>query len=345
MASHAPLIQGFEFLLRDLVADLGVRANGLPAVLRKIEAARRSGVHVHPTWNLRVVRDGQPLYLRVLIRDDAELHRQRRFSVDLLSQIREIRRSRPAFVVPEVLDSGTRSRMFWDLETLVAGSHLPWSWKYPSQLTPYLQHAPRYVNAFDAFASMDLRLPEETWAKQRKSAAWFTNWAKQQEDFRSLPLDEVTDLQGSFFRARLERLVPTHPDLTHRNILNRGDGAPALLDWDGTHLGAEGEMFGRHWILMCSEPRWQEEVITALGRRSPQFWQAFHVYAWFRAIDQIHHELVTFQGRNFDSFSALAEVDPLRAHHVDQMLKAMTVLGRDVGRRPPARGETGRRHR
>jgi aminoglycoside phosphotransferase (APT) family kinase protein len=344
MASTAPVIDEYETVIRGLVVQLRVHAPALNAMLRKIATVRASGAHLHPTWNLRVFHGDRPLFLRVLIRNDAVLRKERRNSVALLFQLQQRLGGRPAFAVPHVLESGESGGVFWDLETLVKGRHLPWSWTRPSGLTPHLDQVKPYVRAFDALASMDLTLPVEDWAKQRKSAGRFTQWAAQREDLSSLPLDEVAALQRRFFAGSSAVLVPTHPDLTHRNILCRGANPPALLDWDGAHLGVDGEMFGRHWLLMCSEPRWQEEVVRALGRkRGAEFWEAFHVYAWFRGIDQIHHELEIFHGRSFESVAQLSSFDPKRGRVVDQMLKALWVLARCVGGPPPGPGGTGRR--
>jgi aminoglycoside phosphotransferase (APT) family kinase protein len=173
----------------------------------------------------------------------------------------------------------------------------------------------------------------------------FLEWAHTCDDLKGFPLQEVIALQQEFHRSRKTNLVVVHGDPWQGNILTRRTGVLALLDWDEVHIGEPGEMYGRHWILMCSEPRWQEEVVTALDRRNDQFWRAFHAYAWARGIDQLHYEYTMFQGRAVSGYQELRQISPRRAGFADQMLKALRVLGRRVGGPPPARGHGKRRHR
>jgi phosphotransferase family enzyme len=237
--------------------------------------------------------------------------------------------------------------MVWDLEEVIDGYHLPCSWARPSQLVPYLGEAVKQVRAFSAIEQLSIDVATENWTKQHRSATKFIDWAQGQPDFDSFPLDELRALQKAFYTSSREQrnLAVVHGDWWQGNVMTRNRQVPVILDWDEVHVGEPAEMYGRHWILMCSEPRWQEEVITALGKRDDRFWLAFHAYAWMRGIDQIHYELTTFQGRRLDSYEHLTSVSPKRARFVDQMLKSLRVLSHNLGGSPPRPGQGTRRYR
>lgn len=217
--------------------------------------------------------------------------------------------------------------MVWDLEEMVDGFHLPCSWARPSQLVPYLHEAIKQVHAFEAIENLSLDVLTENWTQQHRSASRFIEWAQGRADFALFPINEVQALQQEFYKAPKPRnLTVVHADWWQGNVMTRDRQVPVVLDWDEVHLGEPAEMYGRHWILMCSEPRWQEEVVTALGKRDDRFWLAFHTYAWMGGIDQIHYELTIFQGRDIDNHKQLVSVSPKRARFVDQMLKSLKVL-------------------
>jgi hypothetical protein len=348
VASTASLIPDYTERIVDILESRGISSKPAERVFAKIAALRAKNLDAHPTYNFKVVKDGQPLFFRVLIKDDAALRKMRTRTTSILRQIEAqiASNSRRKFDVPHVVDSGRLGPMVWDLEEVVDGYHLPCSWARPSQLMPYLREVPKQVRAFEAIENLSLDVPAENWTKQHRSASRFVEWAKGCPDFASFPLDEVQVLQAAFRNSSKQRqLSVVHADWWQNNVMTRDRRVPVVLDWDEVHIGEPGEMFGRHWILMCSEPRWQEEVITALGRRDDHFWLAFHAYAWMRGIDQIHYELTAFQGRIFDNYEHLRSASPKRAGFVDQMLKSLRVLSRNLGGPPPKRGQGTRRYR
>lgn len=347
MASLAPLIPDYQQRISDVLESLGLRAPAATKVFDKIEALRTSGQHVHPTYNFKVFRGNEPLFFRALVRNDTSLRRMRSRTVDVLAQIGDqlARKRKPAFEVPRVIEAGRSGPLVWDLETLVEGSHLRSSWSRPSQLSSQLNEARKQVRAFEAVAALDLDLDEENWARQRRNAARFSKWASTHPDFDPGVIADVDQLQREYFADPGAERCVVHGDWWQGNVLTRPGKVPVILDWDEVHAGSPGEMFGRHWTLMCSEPRWQEVVVKAIGRKDAGFWAAFHAYAWARAIDQVNFELTKFWGRTFESHDALAEHSPTHARVVDQMLKAMNVLARNIGGPPPMPGYTGPRRR
>lgn len=347
MASSAPLIPDYQDRIVNVLEDVGISATYATNTFCKIERLRERGLDLHPTYNFKVNRNGKDLFFRALVRNDRQLGSMRQKTTEVLQQIDfQLPRSRRAFDVPHVVESGRLGPMVWDLEEFVDGRHLPCAWNRPSQLRPWLTEARKQVKAFEAIEQLKLDVPPESWAKQNRDAKRFLNWAGTQPDLCDLPLDAVKDVQSDFNRSvGSHETTVVHADPWQGNILIREGKVPVVLDWDEVHIGEPGEMYGRHWILMCSEPRWQEEVITAIGRRDDRFWLAFHAYAWVRAIDQIHYELTTFQGRNVESYAELHSISPKHAGHVNQMLKSLRVLAMNIGGPPPKRGQGARRYR
>jgi aminoglycoside phosphotransferase (APT) family kinase protein len=347
VASTAPLIVDYQERIVDVLADLGVSPSFALKAYQKIESSAAQGLHIHPACNFKVTRGGENYFFRALIRDDRQLRSMRKRTADVLRQIdQQLHRGKRAFKVPVVVASGESGLLVWDLETVVHGRHLPCAWHRPYQLRPWLSESRKQVRAFGAIEGMSLNVPLENWSKQNRESLRLIAWARNQTDFRDLPFDEVSDVQRQFHHSVNARAMSViHPDLWQGNILTREGKVPVVLDWDEVHVGDPGEMYGRHWILMCSEPRWQEEIVTAIGQRSDQFWQAFHVYAWARAIDQIRYELTVFQSRSIKNYAELQTVSSKRAVVVDQMLKSLRTLARNVGGPPPGRGQGNRRFR
>lgn len=344
MASTAPLIADYQERIAGVLRDLDAAPGHANATFRKIEALRAQNLDVHPTYGFAVRCRDERYFFRALVRDDAQLRAMRERTTSVLreidGQLQQLYPTQRPFDVPHVVDAGAAGPVVWDLEEVVDGRHLPCAWNRPSQLGPWLQEAPRQVAAFKAIERLRLDVPKEEWAAQHRAAGWFIDWAMDRCDLRTLPLDEVSDLQDQFHRVAGTRTTAVvHGDPWQRNIFVRDGKVPVILDWDEVHVGEPGEMYGRHWILMCSEPRWQEEVVTAIGHRDEHFWLAFHAYAWARAIDQVHHELVTFQSRDVGTYEHLRAIAPRRAGYVDQMIKALQVLARNPGGPPPGRGQ------
>jgi hypothetical protein len=87
MASDAPLILDYQERIAETLESLGIAKAAAAKTFDKIEAVRESGLHLHPTYNFKVSRNGQPLFFRALVRNDHSLRVMRRRTTHVLQQI------------------------------------------------------------------------------------------------------------------------------------------------------------------------------------------------------------------------------------------------------------------
>lgn len=84
MASTGPLISDYAERIVDILESNGISPTPAKKVFAKIEALRASSLDIHPTYSFRVMRDGRPLFFRVLVRNDPELRMMRMHTASVL---------------------------------------------------------------------------------------------------------------------------------------------------------------------------------------------------------------------------------------------------------------------